>query len=85
MNSSLFVLHSSLNFTLHLTHELLHALILVLLEDSSNLGDEPFVDGNTQNSKNYTDDAPYHLTEIRIYSNHAAQWQQKRNSIKIDL
>ena len=43
------------------------------------------MDGNTQNSKNYTDDAPYHLTEIRIYSNHAAQWQQKRNSIEIDL
>jgi hypothetical protein len=27
-------------------HELLHALILVLLEDGSNLGDEPFMDGD---------------------------------------
>lgn len=66
-------------------HKLLHTLILVLLEDGSNLGDEPFVDGDADDCQRYAGDKPCRLTEEMIDGTDASQREEKGNGIKIDL
>ena len=58
-------------------HELLHALILVLLEDGSNLGDEPFMDGDADDCQRYAGDKPCRLTEEMIDGTDARQREEK--------
>ncbi len=71
--------------TLLAFHELLHALILVLLEDGSNLGDEPFVDGDADDCQRYAGDKPCRLTEEMIDGTDASQREEEGDGIKIDL
>ena len=66
-------------------HELLHALILVLLEDGSYLGDEPFMDGDTQDCQRYAGDKPCRLTEEIIDGTDTSQREKKGDGIKINL
>ena len=66
-------------------HELLHALVLVLLEDGSNLGDEPFVDSDAEDCHCHTGDAPCRLAEEMIDCTDASQREEEGDGIKIDL
>lgn len=66
-------------------HKLLHALILVLLEDGSYLGDEPFMDGDTEDCQRYAGDKPCRLTEEIIDSTDTSQREEKGDGIKINL
>lgn len=66
-------------------HKLLHALILVLLEDGSYLGDEPFVDGDAEDCQRYAGDKPCRLTEEIIDCTDTSQREEKGDGIKINL
>ena len=71
--------------TLLAFHELLHALVLVLLEDGSNLGDEPFMDGDADDCQRYAGDKPCRLTEEMIDGTDTSQREEEGDGIKIDL
>ena len=71
--------------TLLAFHELLHALILVLLEDGSNLGDKPFVDGDADDCQRYTGNKPCRLAKKMIDGSDTSQREEEGDGIKIDL
>ena len=65
--------------------ELLHALILVFLEDGSNLGDEPFMDGDADDCQRYTGNKPCRLAKEMIDGTDTCQREEEGDGIKIDL
>ena len=65
--------------------KLLHALILVLLEDGSNIGDEPIVDGDADDCQRYAGNKPCRLTEEMIASTDTCQREEEGDGLKIDL